>query len=343
MSRNQRRPSRRGWTILILPDQGEPRPFRLAWGIIAVAALLGISLGIGAIGAPMLLAGSVTLNATLGAKTAQLEAQRQILEHDLAAQKKDYEAKLNKQQRNYEAKLNIEVGKVAGLTRQARSVTAKLSDLQNRLTYIQNRAGITVPQRASSGRPRGGATLANLEVTDPAQMFSALDGFLDQTEGSLQQALGPLEGRLRREAAIPAGWPSVGPITSGFGVRIGPRSRRIERHTGWDIAAGYGARVAATAPGTVVEAGWSNVGYGMHIVIDHGYGYRTLFGHLSRMYVSVGESIGIGTPLGAVGSTGNSTGPHLHYEVRIGGQPVNPGPYLNRSRVRAVDFDAAKR
>ncbi len=342
MSRNQRRPSRRGWTILILPDQGEPRPLRLAWGILAVAALLGISLGVGAIGAPMLLAGSVGLNAALGAKTAQLEAQRQILEHDLAAQKKDSDAKLAKQQRDYEAKLNIEVGKVAGLTRQARSVTAKLTDLQNRVEYIQSRAGITVPQRASSGKPRGGATISN-EINDPAQMYSALDEFLNQTEGSLQQALGPLEGRLKREAAVPAGWPANGPITSGFGVRIGPRTGRLERHTGWDIAAGYGARVAATAPGTVVEAGWSNVGYGMHIVIDHGYGYRTLFGHLSRMYVSVGESVAISTLLGAVGSTGNSTGPHLHYEVRIGGQPVNPGPYLNRSRVRTVDLDAAKR
>jgi murein DD-endopeptidase MepM/ murein hydrolase activator NlpD len=343
MSRNQRRPSRRGWTILILPDQGEPRPLRLAWGILAVAGLLGISLGIGAIGAPMLLAGSVGLNAALGAKTAQLEAQRQILEHDVSSQKKDYEAKLAKQQRDYEAKLNIEVGKVAGLTRQARSVTAKLTDLENRVAYIQSRAGITVPQRASNGRPRGGANLNNLEVTDPAQMYSALDEFLTQTEGSLQQALGPLEGRLKREAAVPAGWPAYGSITSGYGVRIGPRTGRFERHTGWDIAAGYGARVAATAPGTVIEASWSNVGYGMHVVIDHGYGYRTLFGHLSRMYVSVGQNVGTGTLLGAVGSTGNSTGPHLHYEVRVGGQPVNPGPYLYRSRVRAVDLDAAKR
>jgi murein DD-endopeptidase MepM/ murein hydrolase activator NlpD len=343
MSRNHRRPSRRGWTILILPDQGEPRPLRLAWGIIALAALLGIGLGIGAIGAPMLLAGSVGLNAVLGTKTAQLEGQRQILEHDLAAQKKDYENKLALQKRDSEAKLNIQEGKVAGLTRQAREVTVKLVDLQNRVTYIQSRAGITVPQRASNGKPRGGADLAALEVTDPAQMFDALEGFLNQTEGSLQQALGPLEGRLRREAAVPAGWPAFGSITSSFGVRIGPRTRRIERHTGWDIAAGYGARVAATAPGTVVEASWSNVGYGMHVIVDHGYGYRTLFGHLSRMYVRVGQTVGTGTLLGAVGSTGNSTGPHLHYEVRIGNQPVNPGPYLYRSRVRSFDFDAVKR
>jgi murein DD-endopeptidase MepM/ murein hydrolase activator NlpD len=81
----------------------------------------------------------------------------------------------------------------------------------------------------------------------------------------------------------------------------------------------------------------------MHVVIDHGYGYRTLFGHLSRMYVAVGDNVGTGTLLGAVGSTGNSTGPHLHYEVRVGGQPVNPGPFLYRSRIHAVDLDAAKR
>ena len=329
MPADRRRQHRRGWTILIIPDQGAPRPLRFGWGILIVAAVVGVGLGIGAVGAPLLLAGSVSTNMVLLSERASLQGQTGKLSRQVDDQRRDFEKQLQDQQRDYERRLNLEQTKVQSLTRKARNVTVQLSELQERVRLIASRAGIGSVQRTSSGAPRGGP---DLEITDPDALYEALQSELGSTETSLGRALGPLESQLRREAAVPAGWPAYGAITSRFGTRIGPRTGRFERHTGWDIAAGYGTPVAATAPGTVVEAGWTTVGYGLHVVVDHGYGYRTLFGHLSSLGVSVGDRVNIGQILGRIGSTGNSTGPHLHYEVRIGGQPVNPGPFLYKAR-----------
>jgi murein DD-endopeptidase MepM/ murein hydrolase activator NlpD len=112
------------------------------------------------------------------------------------------------------------------------------------------------------------------------------------------------------------------------GVRSNPfGGSSLEYHKGQDIAAPIGTPVIATADGTVVIAGWLR-GYGWVVYIDHGNGISTRYGHLSRIDVTVGQSIKRGEQLGLVGSTGRSTGPHLHYEVRINGQPVSPLLYL---------------
>ena len=99
-------------------------------------------------------------------------------------------------------------------------------------------------------------------------------------------------------------------------------------HRAIDIAAGYGSSVKASDAGYVVMAGWSNVGYGNCVVLDHGNGYQTLYAHLSKIYVVVGNSVAQGAAIGAVGSTGNSTGPHLHFEIRQGGSQMNPFNFL---------------
>ncbi len=96
-------------------------------------------------------------------------------------------------------------------------------------------------------------------------------------------------------------------------------------HKGLDIAAPQGTPVRAVAAGTVKFAGWNNQGYGNLVVIDHG-GYQTLYGHLSA--ISVGQSVGAGQVIGSMGNTGFSTGPHLHFEIRLGNQVVNPGPFF---------------
>ena len=116
-------------------------------------------------------------------------------------------------------------------------------------------------------------------------------------------------------------------ITSGFGSRWHPILGGYRFHTGLDLAAPLGAAVAATSPGTVVVAGWCG-GYGQCVTIDHGGGVLTLYGHLSRIDVAPGQTVGRGQSIGLVGSTGRSTGPHLHYEVRVNGQPVDPSAYL---------------
>ncbi len=127
---------------------------------------------------------------------------------------------------------------------------------------------------------------------------------------------------------IPSIWPVVGNLRSGVGMRNNPfGGSSVEYHKGQDIAAPTGTPVNVTADGVVVVAGWVR-GYGNGIYVDHGNGITTRYGHLSRIDVVVGQPLKRGDHLGLVGSTGRSTGPHLHYEVRINGQPTSPIQYL---------------
>jgi murein DD-endopeptidase MepM/ murein hydrolase activator NlpD len=116
-------------------------------------------------------------------------------------------------------------------------------------------------------------------------------------------------------------WPAAGPVTSPFGYRWG------RLHEGIDIGAGYGATIVAAAAGRVIYCGWME-GYGNLTVIDHGGGLATAYGHQSSIAVSCGQDVAQGQAIGAVGSTGHSTGPHLHFEVRVNGSPVDPLGYL---------------
>jgi len=118
-------------------------------------------------------------------------------------------------------------------------------------------------------------------------------------------------------------WPARGIFTSGFGMRHHPLFGIWHLHTGVDIAATWGIPVLAAAEGRVLYAGWFG-GYGKIVVIDHGGGISTLYGHLSSLLVVAGDEVRRGQPVGRVGSTGYSTGPHLHFEVRVNGRPVDP-------------------
>ncbi|HMH71752.1 MAG TPA: peptidoglycan DD-metalloendopeptidase family protein [Bradyrhizobium sp.] len=141
--------------------------------------------------------------------------------------------------------------------------------------------------------------------------------------------------RLNRTLAlVPYRKPVIGEVefTSGFGVRSDPFLGRPAMHTGLDFRAAMGDPVRATANGKVVSSGWAG-GYGRMIEIDHGNGLSTRYGHLSEIGVKIGDQIKIGQVIGAVGSTGRSTGPHLHYETRIDGDAVDPQKFL-RAGVR---------
>ena len=118
-----------------------------------------------------------------------------------------------------------------------------------------------------------------------------------------------------------------GGVGSVFGMRLHPIFHVWRMHTGWDFHAGYGESIRAVAAGTVVSAGWQG-GYGQVVVISHGGGLSTLYAHQSKMLVGAGQKVVKGQVIGKVGSTGYSTGPHLHFEVRVNGSPVNPGGYL---------------
>ena len=132
----------------------------------------------------------------------------------------------------------------------------------------------------------------------------------------------------------PTLWPVEGRLMSSFGSRTDPFSGEGAIHTGVDLAAPKGTPVQATADGIVIHAQWAN-GYGRLVVIDHGNGLQTYYGHLSQFLVIPGQEVRLGDVIGRSGASGRVTSPHLHYEVRLRGTPVNPYPFLAKSSVAA--------
>ncbi len=146
--------------------------------------------------------------------------------------------------------------------------------------------------------------------------------------GRLEEDMRAYETILRQRGYTPTAWPVEGTLEAGFGGRRNPfGGPGYEFHSGQDIEAPQGAPVVAGASGTVSFVGWQN-GYGQLVIVDHGGGLTTRYGHLSHIDVELGQQVSRAQLLGKVGSTGRSTGPHLHYEVRINDQPVNPQQYL---------------
>ena len=144
----------------------------------------------------------------------------------------------------------------------------------------------------------------------------------------LEEDMGAYEEVLRQRGYTPTIWPVDGTLEGGFGGRHNPfGGGGYEFHSGQDIEAPMGAPVVAGARGQVSFVGWQN-GYGQLVVVDHGGGLTTRYGHLSRIDVENGQQVSRGQIVGKVGSTGRSTGPHLHYEVRINDEAVNPLQYL---------------
>lgn len=154
---------------------------------------------------------------------------------------------------------------------------------------------------------------------------------LENKMSRLEQELSAQEAVLRERGFTPSIWPVDGKLESGFGGRHNPfGGSSYGFHDGQDIDAPPGAPVVAGAKGTVSFVGWQH-GYGRLVVIDHGGGLTTRYGHLSEFDVEQGHEVARGEFIGRVGSTGRSTGPHLHYEVRINDTPVNPLQFLMTS------------
>jgi murein DD-endopeptidase MepM/ murein hydrolase activator NlpD len=128
-------------------------------------------------------------------------------------------------------------------------------------------------------------------------------------------------------ASVPSLWPVTGWVTSDFGSRLDPYTSERVMHAGIDIAGPHGKEIIAPSDGTVVFAGLEG-GYGNVLVIDHGYGVKTRYGHLASMLVKPGDRLKRGQSVGTLGNTGRSTGPHLHYEVRVNGIAQNPHKFI---------------
>lgn len=142
-----------------------------------------------------------------------------------------------------------------------------------------------------------------------------------------QELLAALLDNQRILASTPSIWPTEGRITSSFGYRRSPFTGRRELHKGLDIAAPIGTPIYATANGRVLSAGRDGA-YGLTVTIDHGAGIVTLFAHMHRINVTAGQKVSRGELIGTIGKTGRTTGPHLHYEVRLNGVPVDPKRYV---------------
>jgi murein DD-endopeptidase MepM/ murein hydrolase activator NlpD len=170
----------------------------------------------------------------------------------------------------------------------------------------------------------------------PAQLPKGAMSFERQLH-HIQVTRAQISRLTRTLGAVPVRKPINGELDlqSGFGVRIDPFLGRPAMHTGLDLHGETGDAVRATADGTVTAAGWSG-GYGRMVDIDHGNGLSTRYGHLSSIDVHVGQSIRTGQIIGKVGSTGRSTGPHLHYETRLRGEAIDPQKFL-RAGQRLAD------
>jgi murein DD-endopeptidase MepM/ murein hydrolase activator NlpD len=170
------------------------------------------------------------------------------------------------------------------------------------------------------------AEIEGLSASEEAELESLIQA--REREIEAQRRAAGIAGTQSEGGPGAFAWPVTGTITSPFGWRSNPFGGSPEFHQGLDIAAPTGTTVTAAAAGTVIMAQWYG-GYGNYILIDHGGSYSTGYGHLSAIFVATGQSVQRGQAIGAVGSTGQSTGPHLHFEVRINGKPVDPAPRLH--------------
>lgn len=199
------------------------------------------------------------------------------------------------------------------------TLTTGASEAANAITTILLRSGIEL--ESSSGKQTG----IGGPYVEPRLPGDRFDASLDDLDAALTR----LESVRETARDLPFSNPAPGqPITSRFGNRVDPFLGRLALHAGVDFAAQTGDEVKSTGAGKVIAAGVVS-GYGNMIEIDHGYGISTRFGHLSKILVSVGDDIKAGEVIGRAGSTGRSTGPHVHYEVRRNGQAVDPMHFLN--------------
>lgn len=197
-------------------------------------------------------------------------------------------------------------------------------------------AGVPIDQTQPPATGRGGGTpLTSGEGLSSGSMnFGLLDeqalnlvGGADVRAGSLEALLGELENKREKLVSMPSIWPAKGWLTSRFGPRVSPFTGRRQQHNGLDIAAESGTSIYAPARGRVKFAGRKGP-LGNSLVIDHGFGVKTIYGHTKEMHVSAGDTVERGQEIASIGSTGRSTGPHLHYVVEVNGKPRNPLDYI---------------
>jgi murein DD-endopeptidase MepM/ murein hydrolase activator NlpD len=170
-------------------------------------------------------------------------------------------------------------------------------------------------------------------INAPDGPFGVLRTVLDSLQDRLQVVRHDVQRVERLASATPSIWPALGWLTDGYGSRTDPFTGAVAHHQGLDIAADKGEPVFASASGVVQSAGWGG-DFGNLVVLSHEFGLTTRYAHMSRVDVKAGQSVHRGQVIGAIGSTGRASGPHLHYEVWANGRPLNPLQFLTNQQRR---------
>ena len=310
--------SNRNFTLMVVPDgHGQARRFPIRRSTLYVVLLAGL-MGIGALGA-LVVHYSYVVGQVFDAD--QLRAENTKLRERLST--------VTERVQSVEQRL----AEARRLDEKLRAMT-DLHDDARALAMGPLRPALDVDATAQSdidpfAVPLQGEDPVVRQLED-ALLDSRLVGLAHEATrqlSSLTELVDYYSARDQLLASTPSVWPTQGWITSSFGRREDPYTGEHVMHAGIDLAAAPGVKVVAPARGVVIYAGERGA-YGNMIAIDHGRGIITHYGHLSRILVKVGDVVERGHHIGAVGNTGRSTGPHLHYEIRLDGVPVNPRRFV---------------
>jgi len=297
-------PENRQYTVIVVSDHSQAvRKFRLPRRWLRQGALWGGGVLLFAaltIGHYLVLLGASSENRVLKEENAQLRSQILLVQEKVA----HIQSTLDRVER-FDAKL--------------RTAVTQLQDPERNLAI--GPVGPSEPEAAVPA-PAGRENLSAL----PGRL-SSLETEAARQEASLRELQEYFDDQKSLLASTPSLWPTQGWVTSDFGVRLDPYSADRSMHQGLDISTPHGQPVQSPSDGTVVFNGTEG-GYGKVMVIDHGYGVKTRYGHLSETFVRLGERVARGQKVAAVGNTGRSTGPHLHYEVRVNGIAENPRKFV---------------
>ncbi|MGH9222172.1 MAG: M23 family metallopeptidase, partial [Vicinamibacterales bacterium] len=224
---------------------------------------------------------------------------------------------------NYRAATEQLAGQIMALQTAMSDLGARAA-LDPSLQDSMDKLPAVIKSRAMGG-PTAAAALTSMApgLTSPENTFALLKDLLAGLESRLQTVRSDVDKRNQLAAATPSIWPTHGWLSSSMGNRADPLTGEKDFHPGLDISADKGDPVYSTADGRVTHAA-SAGNYGNLVIVDHGYGLETRYGHLSTFKVTIDQRVKRGDLLGLVGSTGRTTGPHLHYEVRANGRILNP-------------------
>lgn len=310
--------------IIITGEDGRSSTFQFSRQKFFVGAAFCTVVFLGACILGLNASGSMSSNRQLSQKMAKLETElarkekaaaiyqaqifklEQAKEEQLATLRNDFEFKLHNQKAQYDVEnTNLQLENV-------NLMNNAISDLNARSELIESvmdNIGVTIIEAAEESPENSGGP------------------FIPVGEPSYDDLAKKVDDYLRIIKYMPLGKPLEGRVSSRFGTRNDPLNKKKSIHEGVDIRAKRGEKIHSTADGVVTKA-FKNGGYGNYVEIDHGNGYRTVYAHMQKYLVKKGQSIKRGQVIGLVGSTGRSTGPHLHYEIRLHKKPVSPDKFM---------------